>query len=171
MTLSFWYLFQEALWNTDFGFDVAEDGDAGNEAEERERDMMPVARAVYTELVAVLRRKVMWPPKAGLDGWARGQYLALIYGDCDRTESPTETDQRDKFQAYRRDVGDTLINAYVCTRELFAADNTYRNPRYYILKDDMLAYYVNDILQRLSARQEHDGWEVRSCLCWSYAWS
>ena len=72
---------------------------------------------------------------------------------------------------YRRDAGDTLIKAYVCTRELFAADNTYRNPRYYILKDDMLAYYVNDILQRLSARQEHDGWEVRSCLCWSYGWS
>ncbi|KAL1740166.1 hypothetical protein HDZ31DRAFT_77079 [Schizophyllum fasciatum] len=34
---------------------------------------------------------------------------------------------------YRRDVGDTLINAY------------------YVLRDDMLAYYVDDALQRLAA--------------------
>ncbi|KAI0714221.1 ARM repeat-containing protein [Cerioporus squamosus] len=121
MTLGFWYLFQEALWTADYGFDVAEDGDSGPQAEERERDMLPVAKAVYTELVSVLRRKVVWPPRAVLSGWAR--------------------DQRDKFQAYRRDVGDTLINAF------------------YILRDDMLAFYVNDVLQRLSTRQAHDGWE------------
>ena len=72
MTLSFWYLFQEALWNSDWGFDVAEDGDSGEQAEERERDMMPVAKAVYTELISVLRRKVVWPPRAVLNGWARG---------------------------------------------------------------------------------------------------
>ncbi|KAI8996297.1 ARM repeat-containing protein [Trametes punicea] len=121
MTLSFWYLFQEALWNVDYGFDVTDDGDAGNLAEERDRDMMPVAQAVYSELVAVLRRKVIWPPKAVLNGWTR--------------------DQKDKFQAYRRDVGDTLINAY------------------YVLRDDMLSFYVNDLLQRLATRQEQDGWE------------
>ena len=34
--------------------------------------------------------------------------------------------------SYRRDVGDTLINAY------------------YVLRDDMLAYYVDDALDRLS---------------------
>ncbi|KAI0369534.1 ARM repeat-containing protein [Pilatotrama ljubarskyi] len=121
MTLSFWYLFQEALWNVDYGFDVAEDGEAGNQVEERDRDMMPVAKAVYSELVTVLRRKVVWPPRSVLNGWTR--------------------DQRDKFQAYRRDVGDTLINAY------------------YILRDEILAFYVSDLLQRLSTRQEGDGWE------------
>ncbi|RDX49711.1 ARM repeat-containing protein [Lentinus brumalis] len=121
MTLGFWYTFQEALWNADFGFDVAEDGDSGAQAEERERDMMPVAKAVYTELVSVLRRKVVWAPRPILSGWAR--------------------DQRDKFQAYRRDVGDTLINAY------------------YVLRDDMLAFYVNDVMQRLLTRQAHEGWE------------
>ncbi|KAH9886674.1 ARM repeat-containing protein [Cubamyces lactineus] len=121
MTLSFWYLFQEALWNVDYGFDVGEEGDAGNEAEEREREMMPVAKAVYSELVSVLRRKVVWPPRNVLNGWAR--------------------DQRDKFQAFRRDVGDTLINAY------------------YVLRDDILSFYVNDLLQRLSTRQAQDGWE------------
>ncbi|KAI0772392.1 ARM repeat-containing protein [Trametes elegans] len=121
MTLSFWYIFQESLWNVDYGFDVAEDGDAGNEAEERDRDMMPVAKAVYSELVTVLRRKVVWPPRPVFNEWTR--------------------DQKDKFQAYRRDVGDTLINAY------------------YVLRDDMLAFYVNDLLQRLSTRQPQDGWE------------
>ncbi|KAL1943353.1 hypothetical protein VTO73DRAFT_4428 [Trametes versicolor] len=121
MTLGFWYLFQESLWNVDYGFDVGEDGDAGNEAEERDRDMMPVAKAVYSELVTIVRRKVVWPPRAVLNGWNR--------------------DQRDRFQAYRRDVGDTLINAY------------------YVLRDEMLAFYVTDLLQRLSARQESDGWE------------
>ncbi|KAH9912340.1 ARM repeat-containing protein [Epithele typhae] len=121
MTLGFWYLFQEALWNSDYGFDVAEDGDAGNEGEERERDMMPVAKAVYTELVSVLRRKVVWPTKATLATWTR--------------------DQRDKYQSYRREVGDTLINAY------------------YVLKDDMLAFYVNDVMQRLATQREQDGWE------------
>ncbi|KAI0743038.1 ARM repeat-containing protein [Daedaleopsis nitida] len=121
MTLSYWYLFQEALWSSDYGFDVAEDGDSGDQVEERERDMMPVAKAVYTELVGVLRRKVVWPPRAVLNGWAK--------------------DQRDKFIAYRRDVGDTLINAY------------------YVLRDDMLTFYVDEITRQLSTRRDADGWE------------
>lgn len=50
-------------------------------------------------------------------------------------------DQVDKFQVYRRDVGDTLINAY------------------YVLRDDMLGYYVDDIAQRLATRQENEGWQ------------
>ena len=41
---------------------------------------------------------------------------------------------------YRRDVGDTLINAY------------------YVLRDDMLAYYVDDALDRLSRPAVE--WEV-----------
>ena len=73
MTLSFWYLFQEALWNSDYGFDYAEDGDEGQQGVERERDMMPVAKAVYMELVSVLRRKVVWPPRTVFNGWPRGK--------------------------------------------------------------------------------------------------
>ncbi|RPD67702.1 hypothetical protein L226DRAFT_61850 [Lentinus tigrinus ALCF2SS1-7] len=72
MTLSSWYLFQEALWTADYGFDVAEDGDSGTQADERGRDMMPVAEAVYAELVSVLRRMVVWPPRAVLGGWVKG---------------------------------------------------------------------------------------------------
>lgn len=45
-------------------------------------------------------------------------------------------------RSYRRDVGDTLINAY------------------YILRDDMIAYYVNDLAQHLSVRQPNGSWEV-----------
>jgi hypothetical protein len=33
---------------------------------------------------------------------------------------------------------------------------------YYILRNDMLGYYVNQIIDNLSSRHESDGWEVRS---------
>ena len=32
--------------------------------------------------------------------------------------------------------------------------------RFYILRDDMLGYYLNDIKERLSGRRQHDGWEA-----------
>jgi hypothetical protein len=32
--------------------------------------------------------------------------------------------------------------------------------RYYVLRDDMLGYYVNDIAERLAAKHEDQGWEV-----------
>ena len=31
---------------------------------------------------------------------------------------------------------------------------------YYVLRDDMLGYYVNDIAERLATRGEADGWQV-----------
>ncbi|KAF9529893.1 armadillo-type protein [Crepidotus variabilis] len=122
MTLGFWYLFQEALWSTDFYIEDGGDDrsppppdlDASGESKQ-----VLVAKAVYTELVKVLRRKVAFPPPGS--GWSR--------------------DQVDKFQVYRRDVGDTLINAY------------------YVLRGDMVSYFVNDIAERLSARTETDGWQ------------
>ncbi|CAL1698588.1 unnamed protein product [Somion occarium] len=119
LTLGFWYLFQEALWNTDAELDQGEVDAA--EHIKAEKDQWIVAKAVYSELVKVLRRKVVWPPADVLRGWTR--------------------DQRDKFQAYRRDVGDTLINAY------------------YILRDDMVTYYVDELARYLSLRQPNDGWE------------
>ncbi|KAF9471249.1 ARM repeat-containing protein [Pholiota conissans] len=122
MTLGFWYLFQEALWSTDFFMEndeedrppaVPEVGEGG------ESQQVLMAKAVFRELVQILRRKVVFPPPNS--GWSR--------------------DQVDKFQVYRRDVGDTLINAY------------------YVLRNDMLAYFVNDIVERLAARKEGDGWQ------------
>lgn len=32
--------------------------------------------------------------------------------------------------------------------------------RYYVLREDMLGYYVNDLVERLNARGEDDGWQV-----------
>ncbi|KAI0791113.1 ARM repeat-containing protein [Abortiporus biennis] len=117
MTLGFWYLFQEALWN------MEADSEDGSEDAQRnaEKDQWNIAKAVYSELVQVLRRKVVWPGRTELNKWTR--------------------DSRDKFQTYRRDVGDTLINA--C----------------YILREDMLAYYINDLTERLMTKQESQGWE------------
>ncbi|KAF8962197.1 armadillo-type protein [Flammula alnicola] len=122
MTLGFWYLFQEALWSTDFYID-GEDEDRSpvppDTGEGGESKQMLMAKAVFSELVKILRRKVAFPPPGS--GWSR--------------------DHIEKFQVYRRDVGDTLINAY------------------YVLRDDMIGYYVNDIAERLAARQEGDHWQ------------
>ena len=104
MTLGFWYLFQESLWNADYGFDVAEDGDAGNEGEERERDMMPVACAVYTELVSVLRRKVVWPSRTELNSWPRGMSTfsnMLADTDLDTDLKISETSSKRGFPVPR----------------------------------------------------------------------
>ena len=64
---------------------------------ERERDMMPVAKAVYMELVSVLRRKVVWPPRAVLNGWPRGELVPA--GSCDQKTLTGGADQRGKFKA------------------------------------------------------------------------
>ncbi|THH27012.1 hypothetical protein EUX98_g7175 [Antrodiella citrinella] len=120
MTLGFWYLFQEALWaSSDHESDP--EPDENDFVEKKEKEQWLVAKAVYTELVKVLRRKVVWPSASIQQTWAK--------------------DQVDKFQAYRRDVGDTLINAY------------------YVLRDDMLGYYVSDTIDRLGATQNRDVWE------------
>ena len=82
MTLGFWYLFQEALWSVDYSNeDEGGDDDESSgfrpaatedEETEQEKQQMLVARAVYSELVQVLRRKVVWPPSSLLNGWAKG---------------------------------------------------------------------------------------------------
>ena len=78
MTLGFWYLYQEALWSTNYYF---EDGneerssvppDTGGEAQE-----VLMAKAVYSELVKVLRRKVVFPPTGS--GWLRGWILCFSH--------------------------------------------------------------------------------------------
>ncbi|GJE98643.1 hypothetical protein PsYK624_148780 [Phanerochaete sordida] len=118
MTLGFWYVFQEALWGGDLEYDSDSSVPPPNR---REGEQMTVAKAVYGELVKILQRKVTWPEGSVLQSWPQ--------------------DLRDKFQSYRRDVGDTLLNAY------------------YILRDDLFAHFVNDMLEKLSAKQPTQGWE------------
>jgi hypothetical protein len=76
MTLGFWYLFQEALWSTEFYFQEGEDESVA--LPDKENDQVTVAKAVYSELVQVLRRKVVFPP-AG-HGWAQGIYFLYWFG-------------------------------------------------------------------------------------------
>ncbi|EMD34979.1 hypothetical protein CERSUDRAFT_116506 [Gelatoporia subvermispora B] len=116
LTLGFWYLYQEALWNSEYDQDLDD-----NTGENRVVQDMTLTKGLYFELVRALRRKAVWPPKNVLARWTR--------------------DQIDKFQTYRRDVGDTLINAY------------------YLLRDDMLGYLVTDAAERLDGMQDKQGWE------------
>jgi hypothetical protein len=59
--LGFWYLLQEALWAIEF----PRESEAA-----REKEMWVLAKAVYAELVAVLRTKVRWPTPPC--GWTKG---------------------------------------------------------------------------------------------------
>ncbi|KAF9782538.1 armadillo-type protein [Thelephora terrestris] len=115
MTLAFWYLFQESLWTADYHPDFDEDGTGPSGLE---GEQATVTQALYLELVQVLRRKVVWP-----------------------SDSSWPKDQCEKFQVYRRDIGDTLINAY------------------YILRSDLTNYYVGDVIERLQAGPDQRGWD------------
>jgi hypothetical protein len=102
MTLGFWYLFQEALWSVDYHFEEGGDEDEYgdrpllDEESEKEKQQDLVARAVYSELVQVLRRKVVWPPAAVLSGWAKGLCDSMWVSPV--LNNVSSLDQRDKFQ-------------------------------------------------------------------------
>lgn len=76
MTLGFWYLFQEALWASS---DQESEGETDTAAlEKHEKEQWTVAKAVYTELVKVLRRKVVWPAANVQQTWAKGLLFLSI---------------------------------------------------------------------------------------------
>lgn len=99
MTLGFWYLLQESLWSADYdgeqewgehgpqdsgsgsGSRGQDDRDGGTpgDHETHEKNRWTVIRAVFGELVQVLRRKVVWPEKQALDGWGRGECFVLCF--------------------------------------------------------------------------------------------
>jgi hypothetical protein len=64
----------------------------------------------------------------------------------------------DYWRRYRRDVGDTLINAYVLIQRLDVCFKVIKF-RYYVLRDDMLAYYLSDLTTLLQNKEGED-WEV-----------
>jgi hypothetical protein len=98
MTLPFWYLFQEALWSGDADdsgsnvrwSDGGEEGvDASGLGEGVDKEVnaqahaaqVGMAKAVYSELVRVLRRKVVFPPPLGSgngNGWSKGLLVVSI---------------------------------------------------------------------------------------------
>ena len=67
MTLSFWYLLQEAILDAEF----TEDSDA----------KWKTLKLVFAEAVATLVRKARWPTMAeGFGGWHKGEYSLRFDG-------------------------------------------------------------------------------------------
>jgi hypothetical protein len=71
LTLGFWYLFQEALWSLD-NDESDDDAAATGQPTRQEQDQWSVAKAVYVEVVRVLRRKIVWPNAVTLSSWTKG---------------------------------------------------------------------------------------------------
>lgn len=124
MTLSFWYLFQEALWSADFEAPEGEEDNVSSLRVGQRDEQVAMAKAVYSELVQVLRRKVAFPSKG--NGWSKGLLSPLsnapnTYHVVDHQIKSTSSKCESIYSrllckanlslSYRRDVGDTLINA------------------------------------------------------------
>ena len=165
--LGFWYLFQEALWTVEFPT-------TENEAK-REKEMWALAKAVYAELVAVLRNKVRWPTPP--TGWPKGTLAFHLLFLCVRRAETRRSGREISgvcpsvlvlsmlprlTSTTRKATGGTSATR-LSTREflrfLFLAHS---DPivSYYVLKDDMLAYYLGDLTDRLPKRDEVGGLEV-----------
>jgi hypothetical protein len=69
LTLGFWYLFQESLWSS--GPDP-DDEEEEPPSTKMNSEQWNISKAVYSELIQVLRRKTSWPPRNVLQGWPRG---------------------------------------------------------------------------------------------------
>jgi hypothetical protein len=69
MTLGFWYLLQEALWNNDFY--IEEGGEPSIADQQTTVDQTTVARELYVEVVRVLRRKIKYPGPG--KPWSKGE--------------------------------------------------------------------------------------------------
>ncbi|KAG8821907.1 hypothetical protein FRC19_007021 [Serendipita sp. 401] len=95
--------------------------------------LMKMAKILFGEVVTILRRKVMWPTPAQMQesgGW--------------------DAEQRENFTVYRRNVGDTLINA--C----------------YVLRDQFLTSLLEEMkVQLAQASQQPDIWESIEAILFS----
>ena len=68
LTLGFWYLFQETLWSTDFHVSEEEP----DSSERNGPEQVTMARAVYFEVVKLLRRKATFPMPGS--NWSKGNF-------------------------------------------------------------------------------------------------
>jgi len=122
MVLGFWYLFQESLWSED----ISGKDDSPEEQQQKLAQRAALSKVLYVELVKVLRRKVTYPPHG--HGWAKGGshvlcFRCIVLNSCCKTRwknskcehallvRRTGTSAHFAINRYRRDVGDTLINA------------------------------------------------------------
>ena len=70
MTLSFWYLLQEAIWSIDFS-------EISTHSVEEQWNII---NALFSELVAVLKRKTTFPDATQLNSWPKGTYSSqMVY--------------------------------------------------------------------------------------------
>ncbi|KAJ6541009.1 hypothetical protein DFH09DRAFT_1394943 [Mycena vulgaris] len=98
------------------------------------------AQGAYVALVRILRAKVVYPAPASHSPPGGGQAHETGHGHGHERGGGGWTRERlERFAVYRRDVGDTLVNAY------------------YILRADLLAFYVADAEARLA--EPRVGWE------------
>lgn len=72
ITLSFWYLLQEALWSTDYYVEEGDEEPGERPPLNKEHDAIQIAKAAFIELVKILRRKVAFPPPSVGPAWAKG---------------------------------------------------------------------------------------------------
>ncbi|KAF8830638.1 hypothetical protein HHX47_DHR2001074 [Lentinula edodes] len=86
MTLGFWYILQEALWNNDFYFPDGGETQAFQQSEMG--DQSGVAKALYVQLVQVLKRKITWPSSG--HNWSKGAYASWFAVSSRNTPSKTE---------------------------------------------------------------------------------
>ena len=68
LCLSFWYLFQEALWNAD---------DSTTKPVSNEDEKQAVVKRLYVRVVKALRGKAMWPSPG--HSWSKGMPVLFIH--------------------------------------------------------------------------------------------
>ncbi|KAF8331847.1 armadillo-type protein, partial [Cantharellus anzutake] len=81
-----------------------------------------MAKGVFAKLVDILVRKCTWPSSSDLSDWS--------------------TDQIDRFIAYRRDLGEAVVNAY------------------YIIKDEALRILVDPVCDNVLLSPDVINWET-----------
>ncbi|KAJ3726691.1 armadillo-type protein [Lentinula raphanica] len=128
----------EALWNNDYYFPDGEEAESPQQSEMG--DQSGVAKSLYVELLQVLKRKITWPSTGHT--WSKDQIEKFVVLVPHSFSHFSILDQCLHIR-YRRDVGDILINAY------------------YIIREDMIVYLVNDFMDRLRSRSgdSAQGWE------------
>ncbi|CAK5270766.1 unnamed protein product [Mycena citricolor] len=150
--LSFWYLLQEALWEVPVaGHDATPDD---REDDELERLRMGgglggtpfTPAASRTASFGFSSASDALGSEKGRKAHSTALYVAVVRLLLAKITHPApgawDDDQLEVFAVYRRDVGDTLLNAY------------------YILRDDLLVFYVSQVEAGLDSRfASSAGWE------------
>lgn len=158
LTLGFWYMLQESLWEADFPDD------------ETQTKVMDLAKQLYREVVSVLRRKVTWPAENGV--WDAGNSILIHFHMNDiHFQSKQKSLECKNHSAllfnificysYRRNVGDALINAYVRHTVSTLSTEVFLSCSCYVLREDFFHVLMPDWPQQMADARQRQSWEVR----------